>query len=141
MSRRLLLLALVLITGFAPAPLPRPSRHGPPRNDLARLQGEWDVLERYYRGRLTMSPQTRVLIERDVMSVLSGGRMCRRYVVRINPGSPPSLDLIENGGGEDSLLAIYRLDGDHLIICYDPDERPTSFDVKQRCRVMVLRRR
>jgi uncharacterized protein (TIGR03067 family) len=143
MSGRLLLLAsLALVSGFAPAPLPRASRHGPQRNDLAKLQGEWDLLELHRRGHLMMRPSTRVTIARDELSISTGRRAQARYRVRINSAtSPPSLDLIANGLDEEPALAIYRLDGDRLTICSDPSERPTTFDVKQRGRVMVLRRR
>jgi uncharacterized protein (TIGR03067 family) len=88
-----------------------------------------------------MHPSRRITIARDDLSISEGRHVLARYRVRINPASPPSLDLIAYGPDEGTALAIYRLDGDHLTICSDPNVRPTTFDVKQHGRVMVLRRR
>jgi uncharacterized protein (TIGR03067 family) len=144
MSLRVLSIVCVLpALGFAPAPLPRPSR-GPAQGDLKKLQGEWVIVEDRRGGRkIDGAPDARLLsISRDCWTFSSDGRVDSRWKARLDPSATPrTVDLIAvDGEGIDRVLALYRFEGDTLYIAYDNggDNRPTNFDSGW---VMVLKRR
>lgn len=139
----LVFVSLVLV-GFAPAPLPRRERRDTDsRPDLQRLQGTWDVLERQ-RGGVRQPPEkaeVRVTGTRWTFAYASGAGST--WEIHLDPTKTPRrITLALNH--THSLLGIYRLDGDTLIVCYcqpnDHTDRPRRFDEGGGCWLITLRR-
>jgi len=145
-GRSLLLASLVLVVGFAPAPLPRTSRQAP-ADDQAKLQGEWVVVEQHYHGKQMQQrgEATYLTIARDVWTFSASSRVTSKWTVRLDPAaSPRVVDLKGTDRNEGiTILGIYRLDGGQLKFAYEESDgkRPTKFDTSDGSWMMVLKRR
>jgi uncharacterized protein (TIGR03067 family) len=145
--RLLLLMALVLAAGFAPAPLPRRGRDDPATADLRRMQGLW-VVVKYEHGGLDHLSQYREQIcfrfQGKGMTCELDGEVRSRWVVELSPAPTPRA-LTKTGVDQKWLMnAIYRFEGQDLVICEagaNNGPRPTEFDSKGNRYLIVMRRR
>ena len=146
MSTRLsLLAALVLVVGFAPAPLPR-ARRGPEPDDLQKMQGTWvvvkyelnkaDILARY-------SQEIRFTFRGKRMTCSLNDDVRSTWDVELSPGSSPRAITETEASKSLVMRGIYRFEGDRLVICHDSGQgaRPTEFDSEGSRYLIVLRRR
>jgi uncharacterized protein (TIGR03067 family) len=133
MRRCLLLVVVALALAFAPAPLPKP---GPSKDDLKRMQGEWEFVRSAARGPDPWFPHggtvSKIVITK---MVISGDRLTRSYdqgwgEVRVT-ASPITLDARRTPKvlvvGGDLVPCIYCFDGDTLTLCFHPEVRPRNF--------------
>jgi uncharacterized protein (TIGR03067 family) len=144
--RILALVVLVPALGFAPAPLPRPIR-ARPEADAKRLQGEWDLVEGWSRGKKweEMVPGSqRLVITTDGWSLVGGG-LRQEWTARLNPAATPrAVDLwLVGGDRRQAVWGIYRIDAGKLYFAYEYSSRrrPTSFDTNDGGYLLVFRRR
>jgi uncharacterized protein (TIGR03067 family) len=160
--RRIVPLLTVLLLGFAPAPFPKPEPRRP--SDLARLQGEWEVVEVADKKGRTKPSEAGV----SVRFVIASNRVIIRLAgkdlrcddctadLALDPAATPkqvtwkpisvrSGDKTERAEDDLKLVGIYRLVGDDLVICAENDKEqkfPASFDVSGSSRsVLVVCRR
>jgi uncharacterized protein (TIGR03067 family) len=142
-ARLLLLVSLMLVTGFAPAPFPRMPRVDP-TDHVRRLQGEWVVVEYRYGGKEISDRKedpTYLFVSKDRWTFYQGGRTLTGWDARLNPTSR-ALDLTRANNSAVVLLAIYSFEGSKLTITYADDRRPTGFEsAGARYWQMVLKRR
>jgi uncharacterized protein (TIGR03067 family) len=159
---RLLPLLSVLLLGFAPAPFAKPEPCRP--SDLARLQGEWEVVEiADSNGRTKLSEEgtsiTFIVKSNVVVVRLAEKGMRGDFEGRMTLDSEAvpkqvTWKLASAGVGEKlesvkddvKLLGIYRLVGNDLTLCASEDKeqkRPDGFDVSGTSRnvLMVCRRK
>ena len=122
-------------------------------NELEKLRGTWKVVENNVDGQSQTKGAGRdakVIIGDHLMIVLNKFDSLS-YEARLHnldpSASPPAVDLRifkdkKTGGGK--FLAIYKLDGDDLQICWwSKDEkkpRPTKLEKVEGLRVLVLKR-
>jgi len=120
MRRCCLLLFVLALMGFAPAPLPRPHRQQPANELLGTWYREGDDRLEFTADRLTVH-------------VRNGKAGTRAYALTTDPSAqPPAFDLrgIGDVAGRD-FRGIYRRQGDSLTICYrlaSEGGRPTDFE-------------
>lgn len=142
-----ILLAVCLALGFAPAPLPKRA------HDEARLCGDWElksgtkqvpvnepnkvgyVLTLFSRVKITPGCFQTYWSYRPV------GQRWERWSLAVSRGRPGRVDLYDAETGE-ARLGIYKLDGDTLTICYrEPGEgRPSDFHDREQW-LLVLKRK
>jgi uncharacterized protein (TIGR03067 family) len=122
LMHRVLPLLGVLCLSFAPAPEP---------NDLQQLQGEWvpvsSVLE---GGTVTIEPDKDILVFKGRrLSFVSRGTASARWTVILGPSRKPKTIDLRGDDPTDSVLGIYRLEGDTLTICNGNSDgaRPADF--------------
>jgi uncharacterized protein (TIGR03067 family) len=142
----LLLLALVLAAGFAPAPLPR-ARRAPEKDDLRKMQGLWVVVKYEHGGRDHLSQYREHICFRfqgKGMTCELDGEVRSRWVVELSPASTPRA-LTKKGLDQKWVMnGIYRFEGESLVICQDAGNngpRPTEFDSRGDRYLIVMRRR
>ena len=128
--RQVLLLVVVLLIGFAPAPFPRPARTKPKvGNDMV---GYW-------------GPNGQLMVTEDVMFYYPPGG--NEYVLKVNANaSPKTYDITGKPGGNAAgreYVGIYKIEGDTLTLCYVGGKtgRPTSFQNQGITEVYKLHRR
>ena len=142
---RLLLLAVLVSFGFAPAPLPRVSRDGP-RTDLDRMQGVWVVVDNRVSGiEMTPNKGATVQVRRNRWTFIDkhDSESRSHWDLQLNPSAtPPQIDF-EGVEGSTSSRGVYRLEGDTLTISYnyvhDRGGRPTAIDRERNGYVVVKR--
>jgi uncharacterized protein (TIGR03067 family) len=142
--RRLVLLAVSLALGFAPAPFPRTPRTHDPRADLRGIQGEWLVtVYKVHGSHVPTSGSTTVSIDGDRFRWQQQGHLPKDFTIRLAPGKPPTFDFLEHDTGK-TFLGIYKLDAGELTVCTTESQvgrRPSGFGAGQRCyELMVLKR-
>jgi len=134
----LLVVVSAVLLGFAPAPLPKPTRHVPPG-----IQGEWVVVSWTNElGRdLTILEARRGTTVRiaDSRLLAYDGEVIRGWRLTLDANS---VDFLVGADRSPVLLGIYKREGDMLTICYrGPREgRPTEFHDKRQW-MLVLRRK
>lgn len=136
-------LALGGLTGFAPAPLPRPDRPGDPNRLLERMQGSWQIVSAVRGGlksRLSSSRLTRIRIEGRTWTVQSLVSHRRNgtgiaYNIQLDTSKQPAtMDLIRQRDQVSWMRGVLTLEGDTLKWCYvigsqaSRSARPTRFD-------------
>jgi len=141
----LALVVLVPALGFAPAPLPRPNR-ARAEADAKRLQGEWDLVEVWSRGKKweeIVPGNQGLVITTDGWSLVGGGRR-QEWTARLNPAATPrAVDLWPVGHRRQAVWCIYRIEAGKLYFAYEYSSRmrPTSFDTNEGGYLLVFRRR
>ena len=111
----LLLMAVALSLGSAPAPLPGP------KADLRKMQGTW-VLAYFADGSETFPAGVRVTVagNRVTYAYRHGDIFARRAFTLDATRSPKTIDLRGTGGTMKGQVdrGVYRLEADTLTICY-----------------------
>lgn len=128
------LAVLVLLAGAAGA---GDAKDEAVKKDLKQLQGDWKALKNEVDGTASKGGDD-IIIEGDKLSMLIRGRITFVGKIRIDPtASPKALDwhLTEGPGPAAGKIkpAIYRLQGDRLEICWNPEqskERPRRFTTR-----------
>src|SRR5262249_6632873 len=145
------LAVMILGTGFAPAPPPRPYRQ--PKDLLKALQGTWELVstERAGGGAVAKKgPGMHVRIEGKSWSFVTnlalknaaGRASGPSYEVKLDPSkSPAHMDLIRSmpanaaptTPARPTVSGIVKVEGDTVKFCYAPGlrgdaTRPSSFD-------------
>src|SRR3954468_2286644 len=114
MSRRMLLLtALALVVGFAPAPLPRPRRRDPAADDLRRMQGAWVPIRYEYAGKNILHGAVRYEITGNRIDYWYGGQKTT-WTFELNAATMPRQMTSTRAQPPAVWLGIYRFDGDSL---------------------------
>ena len=113
------------------------------RKELLELQGTWQLqsVEDGKKAKIDVKKRT-FFVGGDVVLVREGEKLLQAGQVRINPAkSPPTIDVVvKKGEHEDNtMLGIYKLDGDTLKVCFDPEgeSRPKKFETKKDTGVFV----
>jgi uncharacterized protein (TIGR03067 family) len=142
------LAALVAVTGFAPAPRPKPDRRMDVKELVKKLQGTWEIvsLERNLTGktgRTTSRSSLRFRFEGEKWSYAYPNNNLRAAAPSMGGGlvldtskSPPAMDLVRNSQPGQStpparMRGIVKVEGDTIKFCYSlasEKDRPTSFD-------------
>jgi uncharacterized protein (TIGR03067 family) len=131
MAWHVLVVAAALVSHHAPADGPRA---GAQDDDLARLQGTWQLQSGVADGeRLPPAEcaKTRLIVKGRTLWYVEYEDGATD--VRLNPGArPPMIDLTlaqASGRREEPVKGIYRLDGDRLTLCLAQPwrKRPTEF--------------
>lgn len=149
MTHRLVVagVALVALTAFAPAPLPKEK----PKKGPTHLQGTW-VLEGLTRDgvpaltKAKTPASTKIRIEGNKWTFVRTSTSTIGYVIKLDPSKNPCWMDLYREGNESSVYmrGIVTVEGDRLKFCYLPkaaEERPTSFDTKNtRAILMTLKR-
>jgi uncharacterized protein (TIGR03067 family) len=146
-GRLLLLMAMALVVGFAPAPLPRTRRAEPVKDDLQKMQGLWEVVK-YERAGSDLVPQINAKvcyrIEGKRMTSVVDGNDGPYWNLELSPSSSPrALDKTLCLDSSFVTKAVYRFEGRDLVICQENGDgvRPTDFDSQQDRSLIVLKRR
>jgi len=141
-ARLLLFVCLLLVTGFAPAPFPRTTRPDPRADDLRKLQGTWVVVDKHFdTGRLNLpDEQTHFTVANRRMTCTVNGETRSEWDIQVDPTARPRALTKTMVGRGVVLEAIYRFDGDKLILCQS-EKRPAAFESKGRCWLIVMKRR
>jgi len=121
------LVALISLTAFAPAPLPRPPKKPAQAPLLQQLQGTWQMVgtERLLNGgrRITSKTTAKIRIEKNRWSYVydNGGkeRVGVTYNISLDPSRTPAwFDLSREGNPQPQMKGVIGLDGDTLRFCY-----------------------
>src|SRR5947207_2153839 len=131
----LLLLAVALVVGFAPAPFPK---RGPRKLEALRLEGTWVMTDGHVDGVPNYSSTSRsaglsasrgdvVRISTNRLTFPAKGSMVSDWTIR--SGAAGVIDLHGPPPARLHLLGIYRLEGDTLTLCVGDQGRgrPTVF--------------
>jgi uncharacterized protein (TIGR03067 family) len=108
-----------------------------PKNDRAKIQGTWEVVEFVVNGQAIpeeQSKEMRFVFTEDKMTLMgSPGRDKREYTYTLDPAvTPRAIDTSPLDGPFKGKKgpAIYELDGDTLKLCIpnkETKDRPTEF--------------
>lgn len=110
------------------------------------LDGVWLPLGAEFCGEALPLPDTRLVITGD-RYVVEAAETRDEGVLRIDASaSPPGIDIVGQAGPNagKTLLAIFRVRGDRLQLCYDVGEppcRPTTFATAQGSTRILIRYR
>lgn len=123
MRMRLLVAAVLLSLGFAPAPFPKPRAQQ--ASDLSRMQGTWDVVERTLGGRSVLTEQpTQIKINGSRFDFVVRGEIRSTWEMKLDPtATPRTIDRVGGAGGDTVLKGVYRFESDRLIIAYSQNRR------------------
>jgi uncharacterized protein (TIGR03067 family) len=143
--RPVVLLAALASLGLAPVPKPK-EKPDPAKEELKKLQGKWELVScSLGRQRLKVRPgEEGDVYKGDQLTTFNGGEAVTRWTVTLDPTkSPKQMD--KKGKDGALLLAIYRLEGDTLTVCYKNEQgakgRPADFTPGKGVGVEVLRRK
>ena len=134
-----------LAAGWAPVPKPRPAKPDPVKEELRRLQGEWEEVSESLHGVERPSAPGRALdaYRGDRVTVRGpDGKVSARWRVALDPTrSPKHMDLVGEKGK--LVRCLYELDGDALTVCNgtDPKARPKALSPGQGVWVRKLKRK
>jgi uncharacterized protein (TIGR03067 family) len=124
----------ILLTAFAPAPLPRRAPKPDPDLTLDRLQGTWRFVNIYWTLDDTLQEHdlgiSAVGIEGAQFMIYYRRRSERNvFTIEINPQKKPvTLDLFHENEKTPRIQGILRREGEELHLLYNWDrERPKSF--------------
>src|SRR5689334_12719338 len=97
-TRLVLLVSLMLLTGFAPAPFPRSSRSAKNLTDLERMQGAWVIVERRAGTRLFLNEKGEATFRGNRWSFIFDGEVRSTWTVKLDPtANPRALDFVSTG--------------------------------------------
>src|SRR4051794_14095984 len=121
-STALLLVASAVVAALA-APLPFPKTPKPAAHDLKAMQGEWAVTRPSLARDAAAGNDMTLKVSGDRMTFMVGGDMRTSWAVTLDPSKEPrAMDLrrvaAKVGGGELTLLAVYRIEGDAMTFSY-----------------------
>jgi uncharacterized protein (TIGR03067 family) len=146
--RRFLPLIAILSLAFAPAPFPRPLKADPGKADLKKMQGEWECVSWSLNGNplVTVNRRVTAVYDGNRMSCLTNGVATAKWVVTLDPSKEPKrMDLKDVNAPGETLLGIYKLDGDTLTCAFrnqaNTSERPTDFNPHRLMGVEVYKRK
>ena len=130
-----LLVGLAVVVGA-------PAKKDPPAKDPPSLVGEWVGESGVHGGKPDNPPPgTTITFTRDGKLLLTEGKGGRTEegTYKADPKKTPAeLDLNPPGKAE-AILAIYRIEGDTLTLCFSHGgERPTEFASPAGSRVMLV---
>jgi uncharacterized protein (TIGR03067 family) len=149
-ARLLLFLGLILIVGFAPAPLPRRDRTGNDRRPtLERMQGWWQIVsEREYGrpGRDARSSNLRLRVKGDSLQYFLGESGADAWTITVDDSTiPPALDKMPLGspkGTKPSLMGRVEVKGEVLKIGWvSQSERPKDLSGERGVAITFRRER
>lgn len=128
--RLLLLTAIILSIGFAPAPLPKPPKYDPVRDDPKRLSGTWDMVSRTMAGKTVSHIVHNTEIANGKLTLVNkAGDWRSPFRLTLDPGKKPRWFDTQSEKGTYRMCGIYDLDGDSLKMYYTSNGiRPTGFD-------------
>jgi hypothetical protein len=141
MSARLLLLAaLILVVGFAPAPFPKRQRETK-KALIDQMQGWWAHTHEVESGRQGPLWGLRIHIEGKTLQYYVGQNKADGWTITVDPTTnPPSLDKTRLGTTNDKLLGRVSVEGDVLKIgWYTSLERPPDLS-GSKGRAITLKR-
>jgi uncharacterized protein (TIGR03067 family) len=127
----LVLAALTVLPGFAPAPFPRP-RDDRTKIDLQRFQGLWKVVSLHTgqageRRRINWTI-THIRVDKDRWTLLEAARENATYRIELIPTRKPCLIDWRGPQGEALWLGLIRRDGDCVEVVYgSATSRPQNF--------------
>jgi uncharacterized protein (TIGR03067 family) len=131
--------ALILLLGVCCLSRAEAAGDAATRADLKRLQGRWKpvLLERAGETVADSSlPGARFEVKGDALLFKAGDKTLLDVRVRLNPTKKPAeIDLVPVGGKGKPVLAIYRLEGKWLTLCWplgEDQRRPEAFGEKGR---------
>ena len=136
----LTILAVTLVVGFAPAPLPKQQRF---REDPRMLFGKWDFELWEMHGQKSSFSQYLEFTETEVhfVSIQGGGKVTYQLVLKPEL-SPKGFQWIPGGGG---WIGSYRIEGDRLTMIFKSgsswSDRPTDFNATHEYRFILRKRR
>jgi uncharacterized protein (TIGR03067 family) len=124
-----------------------PALKDPPAKP-ATVEGEWTVESVLVGGKpdgvIQQNPINKIVITSDKWIVVRGGKPAYETNLTLDPKQdPPHLDLAAPIQGADVTKAIYKLDGDTLIICYvQGGDRPAKVEspTDSNVRMVTLKR-
>lgn len=139
--------ALVALTAFAPAPLPKEK----PKKGPEHIQGTWVVEElasRTMRGQPKTKglPDMKIRIEGNKWTFVRLTGSQQTYAIQFDPSKDPCWIDLRSEGNEGSvhLRGIVAVEGDRLKFCYMPktsEERPRSFELKKTTAILMTLKR
>ena len=107
------------------------------KKDLEKLQGEWKI-EKAQRGGeaapAELLGKLSLTIKGDSMTVSEGSARDEKATISLDPGkSPAAIDIKPARPGRETVLGIYKLNGDSLTLCWSKEgARPTEFASKPK---------
>ena len=145
-----LLHALSVLAAAALLPAGHAAQAGDVKKELARLEGTWHLVGREFEGQKATPEEVKkidatLIIKGDKLTYRSQGAEVWQAALKIDPAkTPPTIEANHLSGplkGKTG-LAIYKLEGDRLTVCFSYTKRPTAFDTKQGYdRVLVVYQR
>lgn len=141
MAKRLgCLLVVGLLLGADP-----PSDAG--KKDLEKLQGEWKAEKAQNDGEeapASLVEKMTVTVKGESMTIDVGSARDEKAKIHLDPGkSPAAIDIKPTRPGRETILGIYRLEGDSLTLCWAIEgARPAEFASKSGSKhvLFVLKR-
>jgi len=135
----LILVAVILTAGFAPAPLPRSARVA---GDLKEMQGAWVLVTITGEGgqAIEKAGALRLVIEGDRAKNYRG-EMSSEYALTLDATKSPRQCVLKGAGWV--CRGIYSLEGGCLKFCTDGDnaEPPGGFDGPRRGKLLFVFKR
>jgi uncharacterized protein (TIGR03067 family) len=117
---------------------------GPPKDDLAKLNGTWLTVSLVNDGKTLVDektppkqePTTKLVYDGNTWMVKVGNKTVAKGTFKIDAAkSPKEIDIFDESGvkNEKTKLAIYEIDGDTYKYCLAPagKPRPTEFASKE----------
>lgn len=119
-----------------------------PKTDLDQIQGGWQGTKLEIGGK---SPPAEV-VERgkyvfkgNAITMFEGDKIVGKVTFTLDPAkAPKAIDITatEDPQKGKTMLGIYRLEGDTLILCFGTEQRPTEFSAsaEKKTGIMEFRR-
>jgi uncharacterized protein (TIGR03067 family) len=119
--RLLLLLGLILVVGFAPAPFPKRQREEP-KTTLQRMQGWWTIVSERWSGQPGRTSGLRVHISGDTLQYYGGENKADGWTITVDDSiRPAGLDKTSLGsakGSKPGYLGRVSVEGDILKVAW-----------------------
>jgi uncharacterized protein (TIGR03067 family) len=137
-----LLVCVLLLVGFAPAPFPKHQREHP---DLDRIQGEWVAVSYrvwYDERRSGDASFVWAVLQGRRLTFYQAGKMTNDGTVRLSgTGHVRQIDYTEENANR-AALGVYRFEDEGMTICWSYyGFRPSDFTGGKSQELMVLKRK